>query len=168
MVTWDARMRQTSHRTCVRCGDARGTPLLARRTTSSFFFFVSRYASTWSRREPICAKLGWFAPIRPNIGVFRPEKENRPVREKKKKLKPKIPRRYRGHNLTLPFFSLEPSIRSILFCFFLLISFVFVFWKGLLNAFVNNSALFVLCASDQTRDWAPSSFLFFFWKLHLF
>ena len=60
---------------------------------------------------------GRFGSYRPNIGVFRPEKGNRPIREiKKKNLKPKIPvdliRCRRLHRLN-PFLLL-----LLLFCFF--------------------------------------------------
>ena len=118
MVTWDARTQQTSRRTRVRRGEARGSPLLARRTASSFFIlfyfiFFFRFAIRVDLHR-LGADASWFVPNwadslrlgpnQPNIGVFRPEKENWPVRKKKKKkLKPKIPRRYRRHNLT-PFF----------------------------------------------------------------
>ena len=111
MVTWDARTQQTSRCTRVRRGDARGTPLLARRTASRFFFFSFRdthqLASTRSRRELICAKLDWFAPIGAESAKYRcvsvGKRKSASEGKKKKNLKPKMPRCYRRHNLT-PFF----------------------------------------------------------------
>ena len=74
-----------------------------------FFSFrdTRRLASTRSRRELICAKLGWFAPIGAELAKYRcvsaGKRKSADEGKKKKKLKPKIPRRYRRHNLT-PFF----------------------------------------------------------------
>ena len=62
-----------------------------------FFFFFSfpesrrltpirlRRAPIRLRRAPICADSGRFESYRPNTGVFRPEKGNRPAKKKKKK-----------------------------------------------------------------------------------
>ena len=110
-----------------------------------FFFVVSRYAPTWadSRR---------FGPNRIVSAEYRcvsagKRKSAGEGKKKKKQLKPKIPRRYCRHNFTglNPFFLslsslllhlLLPFFRrnsAVLFCFFLLISFVFFFlffWKG--------------------------------------
>ena len=53
----------------------------------SFFFFYL-FALTRIDSTPMCVDLGRIGSYRLNIGVFWPEKGNRPVR--KKKLKTKI------------------------------------------------------------------------------
>ena len=74
-----------------RRGDARGTPLPARRTASSFFFFVSGFVST--RAEP-----DRFVPIRAESDCIDRipvcsigKRKSAGEKKKKKNLKPKIP-----------------------------------------------------------------------------
>ena len=157
-LSWDARTRQTGRCTHVWC--VRDAAACTSNHVQFFFFF------SFHDTLQLKADASWFAPIRAEsnrisrISVFFGQKKkiNRWGKKKKKKLKPKIPRRYRRHNFTglnpfllllllcfFVFFFLffRQSPVYVLFCFFLLISFVFVFvlflffffffFKGLLN-----------------------------------
>ena len=95
-------MRQNGRRTRVRRGDARGTPLPARRTASIFFFFSfpdsRRLAPIRLQRAPTRTVPGRFAPIRAEsdrIGripvCFGRKKEIGRRKIKKFYLKAKIP-----------------------------------------------------------------------------
>ena len=91
------------------------------------------------RLAPICANASRIGLYRPNIGVFRSEKRNQPVRGKKKKKT--LNRKYRWiliqdshcrrHNFTglNPFFHCFFVLFFLgLFCFFFFISFFFFFF----------------------------------------
>ena len=112
--------------------DARGMPLTARRAMSCHVFFFSptcgdaaQTQADLHRTRPISADSSRIESYQSNIGVFRPEKGNRPVR-KKKNLKLKIPvdliRCYcRLHRLNTFLLLL------LLFCFFI---FLFLFFHS--------------------------------------
>ena len=74
--------------------------------------WIPRLAPTWLKSS----RLGSYWP---NIGVFRPEKGNRPVRRKKKNLKPKTP-----VDLIRRLHRLNPFL-LLLFCFFVFFFFFF-------------------------------------------
>ena len=150
---------------------------------------VSRRATSCHVDSPTLADAAQIEPYRPNIGVFRPEKGNRPVR-RKKKLKPKIPVDLirRLHRLN-PFLLL-----LLLFCFFVffffffhsvsvlfcsvavsVLFFLYFFVLFLMTVLGDKKALFFLFGSHASltkhvRATSTPFFSFFFFnrKLHLF
>ena len=76
LMSWDARTRQNSRRTRVRRGDARATPLPARRCRVQNFFF--RLAPTRLRLGPIPVESGRIGRNF-RIGPYREKPPNRSV-----------------------------------------------------------------------------------------
>ena len=84
VIFWNARTRLQRSRTRVRLGRTR-----QRGRDTADRASVPRQAASCHMDSPTRADAAQIGPYRPNIGVFWPEKGNRPVR-RKKNLKPKI------------------------------------------------------------------------------
>ena len=117
VIFWNARTRLQRSRTRVRLGRMR-----RRGRDAADHASVPRQAASCHVDSPTRADAAQIGPYRPNIGVFRPEKGNWPVR-RKKNLKPKI-----LVDLIRSLHPLNPFLLLLLlFCFFV---FFFLFFRS--------------------------------------